>query len=124
MRQPCVVLATASYDHTIRFWKAESGRCYRTIQYPDSAKSSNIGEHQARTLMVFSKKTETDNNCKRALTTAGKRTSETVVYGHIARVSTVQCIRLVVELLCLPCDTSTHKFKTKRGKMLLYTSEK
>ncbi|CAG7877247.1 unnamed protein product [Brassica rapa] len=36
MSQPCVVLATASYDHTIRFWEAESGRCYRTIQYPDS----------------------------------------------------------------------------------------
>ncbi|XP_056842362.1 target of rapamycin complex subunit LST8-1 isoform X1 [Raphanus sativus] len=38
MSQPCVVLATASYDHTIRFWEAESGRCYRTIQYPDSVR--------------------------------------------------------------------------------------
>ncbi|GJN04437.1 hypothetical protein PR202_ga21987 [Eleusine coracana subsp. coracana] len=28
--------STASYDHTIRFWEAKSGRCYRTIQYPDS----------------------------------------------------------------------------------------
>ncbi|XP_042496968.1 target of rapamycin complex subunit LST8 isoform X2 [Telopea speciosissima] len=34
--QPSVILATASYDHTIRFWEAKSGRCYRTIQYPDS----------------------------------------------------------------------------------------
>ncbi|KAJ3674684.1 hypothetical protein LUZ60_005300 [Juncus effusus] len=36
MAQPTVILATASYDHTIRFWEAKSGRCYRTIQYPDS----------------------------------------------------------------------------------------
>jgi len=36
MSQPSVLLATASYDHTIRFWEAKSGRCYRTIQYPDS----------------------------------------------------------------------------------------
>lgn len=35
-QQPSVILATASYDHTIRFWEAKSGRCYRTIQYPDS----------------------------------------------------------------------------------------
>ncbi|KAM7264521.1 hypothetical protein ACFE04_002204 [Oxalis oulophora] len=34
---PSVILATASYDHTIRFWEAKSGRCYRTIQYPDSS---------------------------------------------------------------------------------------
>ena len=33
---PSVVLATAGYDHTIRFWEAPSGVCYRTIQYPDS----------------------------------------------------------------------------------------
>ncbi|KAI9013632.1 quinon protein alcohol dehydrogenase-like superfamily [Hyaloraphidium curvatum] len=31
-----VVLATASYDHTIRFWEALSGLCLRTIQHPDS----------------------------------------------------------------------------------------
>lgn len=31
-----VILATAGYDHTIRFWEALSGICYRTIQYPDS----------------------------------------------------------------------------------------
>ncbi|KAG9134981.1 hypothetical protein Leryth_001260 [Lithospermum erythrorhizon] len=36
MSQPSVILATASYDHTIRFWEAQSGRCYRTIQYPES----------------------------------------------------------------------------------------
>lgn len=33
---PSVILATASYDHTIRFWEAPSGICYRTIQYADS----------------------------------------------------------------------------------------
>ena len=31
-----VVLATAGYDHSIRFWEATSGICYRTLQYPDS----------------------------------------------------------------------------------------
>ena len=31
-----VVLATAGYDHTIRFWEATSGICYRTVQYADS----------------------------------------------------------------------------------------
>ncbi|WVZ60109.1 hypothetical protein U9M48_010172 [Paspalum notatum var. saurae] len=36
MAQPSVILATARYDHTIRLWEAKSGRCYRTIQYPDS----------------------------------------------------------------------------------------
>lgn len=32
---PAVILATAGYDHTIRFWDP-SGICYRTIQYADS----------------------------------------------------------------------------------------
>lgn len=36
MAQPSVILATAGYDHTIRFWEPKSGRCYRTLQYPDS----------------------------------------------------------------------------------------
>ncbi|KAL3691901.1 hypothetical protein R1sor_005552 [Riccia sorocarpa] len=36
MPHPSVVLATAGYDHTIRFWEATSGRCYRTLQYTDS----------------------------------------------------------------------------------------
>ncbi|KAL5018363.1 hypothetical protein ScPMuIL_004085 [Solemya velum] len=31
-----VILATAGYDHTIRFWHAHSGICYRTVQHPDS----------------------------------------------------------------------------------------
>lgn len=31
-----VILATASYDHTVRFWQAHSGICYRTVQHPDS----------------------------------------------------------------------------------------
>ncbi|KAK1372709.1 hypothetical protein POM88_028902 [Heracleum sosnowskyi] len=35
-QQPSVILATASYDHTIRFWEAKSGQCYRTIQCPKS----------------------------------------------------------------------------------------
>jgi target of rapamycin complex subunit LST8 len=31
-----VILVTAGYDHTIRFWEALSGACLRTIQHPDS----------------------------------------------------------------------------------------
>ncbi|KAJ3333484.1 TOR complex subunit lst8, partial [Gonapodya sp. JEL0774] len=31
-----VVLASAGFDHTIRFWEALSGLCVRTINYPDS----------------------------------------------------------------------------------------
>eukprot|EP00941_MAST-03F_sp_MAST-3F-sp1_P003762 g3762.t1 len=31
-----VILATAGYDHTIRFWKASNGVCYRTLQFSDS----------------------------------------------------------------------------------------
>jgi len=33
---PNVILATAGYDHNIRFWEAPSGMCYRTITYQDS----------------------------------------------------------------------------------------
>lgn len=35
-RTPSVVLATAGYDHTVRFWEATSGICYRTLQAGDS----------------------------------------------------------------------------------------
>jgi hypothetical protein len=31
-----VILATAGYDHAIRFWQAHSGICFRTVQHPDS----------------------------------------------------------------------------------------
>ncbi|EOD25442.1 hypothetical protein EMIHUDRAFT_78345, partial [Emiliania huxleyi CCMP1516] len=31
-----VLLATAGYDHTIRFWEAPTGVCYKTLQHPDS----------------------------------------------------------------------------------------
>jgi G protein beta subunit-like protein len=34
-----VILATAGYDHTIRFWEALSGVCIRTIQHPDSVRN-------------------------------------------------------------------------------------
>ena len=36
---PNVILATSGYDHTIKFWEAPSGICYRTIQLnPDSVR--------------------------------------------------------------------------------------
>eukprot|EP01083_Nonionella_stella_P152834 490336_1 len=31
-----VVLCTASYDHTIRFWEAPTAHCYRSLQYNES----------------------------------------------------------------------------------------
>ena len=31
-----VILATAGYDHTVRFWEAHTGFCHRTVQHPDS----------------------------------------------------------------------------------------
>ena len=31
-----VILCTAGYDHTIRFWEAPTGMCHRTLQYADS----------------------------------------------------------------------------------------
>lgn len=36
MAERSVVLCTAGFDHTIRFWEAPSGLCYRTLQFPDS----------------------------------------------------------------------------------------
>ena len=35
-----VILATAGYDHTIRFWEAPVCTCYRTVQYQDSVSES------------------------------------------------------------------------------------
>jgi|UniRef100_A0A3Q4EC81 G protein beta subunit-like protein len=35
-----VILATAGYDHTVRFWQAHSGICTRTVQHQDSVSSS------------------------------------------------------------------------------------
>jgi len=34
--QHSVVLCTAGYDHTIKFWEAPAGKCYRTVQFSDS----------------------------------------------------------------------------------------
>ena len=31
-----MLLATAGYDHTIRFWEASTGVCNKTLQHPDS----------------------------------------------------------------------------------------
>ena len=30
------MLCTSGYDHTIRYWDASTGQCYRTLQYPGS----------------------------------------------------------------------------------------
>lgn len=36
-----VILATAGYDHTVRFWQAHSGICTRTVQHQDSVSFMN-----------------------------------------------------------------------------------
>lgn len=38
-----VILATAGYDHTVRFWQAHSGICTRTVQHQDSVSSGKAG---------------------------------------------------------------------------------
>ena len=57
MAQPSVILATASYDHTIRFWEAKSGRCYHTIQYPDSV-STYYWRHEQSYIFFWKIETE------------------------------------------------------------------
>jgi len=37
-----VILATGSYDHTIRFWQAHSGLCTRTVQHSESVSPYKI----------------------------------------------------------------------------------
>jgi len=34
-----VLLATAGYDHTIRFWDVISGNCINTLQHTESVKA-------------------------------------------------------------------------------------
>uniref|UniRef100_A0A8C4WXN5 Uncharacterized protein n=1 Tax=Eptatretus burgeri TaxID=7764 RepID=A0A8C4WXN5_EPTBU len=43
-----VILATAGYDHTVRFWQAHSGVCTRTLQHQHSLKTAP----QERTLVM------------------------------------------------------------------------
>jgi WD40 repeat protein len=35
-----ILLVTAGYDRTIRFWDALSGLCYKTLQHPESQVNS------------------------------------------------------------------------------------
>lgn len=37
-----VILATAGYDHTIKFWQAHTGQCVRTLQHADSQASLRV----------------------------------------------------------------------------------
>lgn len=43
-----VILATAGYDHTVRFWQAHSGICTRTVQHQDSVSFSHDCIHLYR----------------------------------------------------------------------------
>ena len=36
--QNAVILCTAGYDHSIRFWQAPQAVCYRTLQFADSVR--------------------------------------------------------------------------------------
>jgi len=40
--QQSVVLCTAGYDHTIKFWEAPAGKCYRSINFADSVSGLNL----------------------------------------------------------------------------------
>ena len=35
---PAVILATAGYDHSIKFWEATTGIPYRTLHYHESVR--------------------------------------------------------------------------------------
>jgi len=41
-QQPSVVLATAGYDHTIRFWEVISGTCLGLIQHNESVSTLSV----------------------------------------------------------------------------------
>jgi hypothetical protein len=47
-----VILATAGYDHKIRFWEAPTGACTRSIRYPDSQVTDSMRRWTARPLIV------------------------------------------------------------------------
>ena len=42
-----VILCTAGYDHTIRFWEAPTGMCHRTLQYADSVSGRQTAQTHA-----------------------------------------------------------------------------
>lgn len=46
---PSVILATAGYDQTIKFWEASTGVCYRTLKCADNMVRTLVGmlERQA-----------------------------------------------------------------------------
>ncbi|GMH92589.1 hypothetical protein TL16_g12391 [Triparma laevis f. inornata] len=46
-----VILATAGYDHKIRFWEAPSGISSRTLRYPDSQVNC-LEIHPEKTLLA------------------------------------------------------------------------
>jgi methylphosphotriester-DNA--protein-cysteine methyltransferase len=49
-----VILVTAGYDNTIRFWEALSGICSRTIQHPNSVSNSKeSGSHEVHILFTM-----------------------------------------------------------------------
>ena len=59
-----VVLATAGYDHTIRFWEATSGICYRTLQYADSqARPRAITVVKASKISALTEPISTPSTC-------------------------------------------------------------
>uniref|UniRef100_A0A8C8GYH4 Uncharacterized protein n=1 Tax=Oncorhynchus tshawytscha TaxID=74940 RepID=A0A8C8GYH4_ONCTS len=41
-----LILATAGYDHTVRFWQAHSGICTRTVQHQDSVSLPSLASHE------------------------------------------------------------------------------
>lgn len=56
-----VILATAGYDHTVRFWQAHSGICTRTVQHQDSVSFSNLSKKKKKVQVVLFSVNRVDN---------------------------------------------------------------
>uniref|UniRef100_A0A8C7D4Z0 Uncharacterized protein n=1 Tax=Oncorhynchus kisutch TaxID=8019 RepID=A0A8C7D4Z0_ONCKI len=41
-----LILGTAGYDHTVRFWQAHSGICTRTVQHQDSVSLPSLASRE------------------------------------------------------------------------------
>jgi G protein beta subunit-like protein len=48
-----VILVTAGYDNTVRFWEALSGICSKTIKHPDSVNERRVSLNDASHTIFF-----------------------------------------------------------------------
>jgi len=57
-RVATVLLVTASYDQTIRFWEASSGVCNKSIQYTDSVFELFLTQHTSQHHITYTAASE------------------------------------------------------------------